>query len=257
LDAPQGIEHARRGSGKKSVDLTGGEGQVGGGSAHKVTERLHNFAQNASPMKTRKNNPSNTRARLLAAATELFSAKGFDGVSVDEIVVRAGANKRMVYHYFGSKEAIHREVLREVYDRLGRLELALGEAPLEDLLEAIVRAYFSFLAANPEFVQLLLWENLSHGRHLAGTGDALSKAPMLKVLRQVLERGVREKHITPGLDPRHPLINLIGLCLVYFSNRYTLSRAVGLDLQSPRVLESGIGQIVRLLRQGVLRPTAR
>jgi AcrR family transcriptional regulator len=200
---------------------------------------------------------SGTQLRLLTAAIELFSQKGYDGITVDEIVAKARVNKRMIYHYFGSKEAIYREVLREVFGRLTRLEIAAVNpmVPLEETLEAIVRTYFAFLAANPEFVQLLLWENLGQGRHLAASGDALSKAPILMALHQVLNRGVAEGRISRGFDAKHLLINLIGLCLVYFSNRYTLSRSVGLNLQSPRILEKGITQIVRLLRHGMLETT--
>jgi AcrR family transcriptional regulator len=194
------------------------------------------------------------RARLLSAAIGLFSEKGYDGITVDEIVAKARVNKRMVYHYFGSKQSLYREVLREVYGRLTAIELAQVDPldPMEEALETIVRSYFAFLAANPEFVQLLLWENLGQGRHLAAAGDALSKAPILQVLRQILSRGVREGRIGSGFETRHLLINLIGLCLIYFSNRYTLSRSVGLNLQSPRVLKKGITQVVHLLQHGIM-----
>lgn len=202
--------------------------------------------------------PFDTKSRLLAAAMSLFSEKGYDGVAVDEIVDRARVNKRMVYHYFGSKEAIYREVLREVYGRLTTIELAVVDpkAPIEKTLETIVRSYFAFLAANPEFVQLILWENLGQGRHLAAVGDALSKAPILGLLRQVLTRGIREGRIPKNFDSKHLLINLIGLCLIYFSNRYTLSQSVGIDLLSPRVLERGIAQIVQLVQHGIIAEPA-
>ena len=197
-----------------------------------------------------------TRSRLLSAGIRLFSQRGYDGTSVDEIVLEAGANKRMVYHYFGSKEAIYREVLREVFGRLTNIELAMvdQEEGVEEALEALVRAYFAFLAANPEFVQLLLWENLGKGRHLMAMGDALSKAPILDVLHRVLRRGVREGQIGPGFDSKHLLINLIGLCLIYFSNRYTLSQSVGLDLRSPQILQDGVNQVLSLVKHGILSP---
>jgi AcrR family transcriptional regulator len=203
---------------------------------------------------TKQESPAGTRERLLLAAIRLFSQKGYDGATVDEIVEEAGANKRMVYHYFGSKEAIYREVLREVYGRLTHIELALVNPndSVERALEALVRAYFTFLATNPEFVQLLLWENLGQGRHLGAVGDALSKAPILQVLQRVLRQGVREGRIGGGFETKHLLINLIGLCLIYFSNRYTLSRSVGLDLHSPRVLEEGVTQVIRLVKYGIL-----
>jgi TetR/AcrR family transcriptional regulator len=95
----------------------------------------------------------------------------------------------------------------------------------------------------------------SRGKGDPAAGDALSKAPILKVLRQVLNCGVREGRIARGLETRHLLIHLIGLCLIYFSNRYTLSRSIGLNLHSAPVLKKGINQVIRLLRHGILRPS--
>lgn len=108
-----------------------------------------------------------TAARAaLDSALSLFAERGYSGVAVDEIVKRAGVNKRMVYHYFGSKEGIYGEVLRTVFDELETIEEALfsRDAAVEDPEEAMrntVFAYFSFLQKTPAFVRLLLWENLS------------------------------------------------------------------------------------------------
>ena len=57
-------------------------------------------------------NPQRTRQRILQAAFKEFAAKGFAGARVDNIARRASINKRMLYHYFGDKEALFREVLR-------------------------------------------------------------------------------------------------------------------------------------------------
>jgi len=220
-----------------------------------VTIQLHLLMKrHIADFKARKENLPGTRSRLMEAAIRLFSTKGYDGVSVDELVHDACANKRMVYHYFGSKEALYREVLREVYGRLTSIELAVvdPEEPVEKTLEALIRSYFAFLAANPEFVHLLLWENLCQGRHLVGVGDALSKAPILNLLHKVLRRGAREGRIGAGFDTKHLLVNLIGLCLIYFSNRYTLSQSLRLNLHSPRVLSRGINQVLQLVKHGIL-----
>ena len=49
--------------------------------------------------------PGRTRARILAAAMSEFAHHGLGGARVDRIARRAGANKRMLYYYSGSKEA--------------------------------------------------------------------------------------------------------------------------------------------------------
>ncbi|MFZ1908100.1 MAG: helix-turn-helix domain-containing protein, partial [Burkholderiales bacterium] len=43
------------------------------------------------------------RQRILEAATADFARHGLAGARVDRIAARAGANKRMLYYYFGSK----------------------------------------------------------------------------------------------------------------------------------------------------------
>ncbi|MEI8340868.1 MAG: TetR/AcrR family transcriptional regulator [Verrucomicrobiota bacterium] len=196
-----------------------------------------------------------TKERLLKAAIYLFSEKGYDGTTVDEIVDAAKINKRMVYHYFGSKEAIYREVLKVVFSRLQRVELAIIhlEDSIEKALEDLVRAYFNFLAGNPDFVNLLLWENLGKGRHLQSEQVLLSKAPILDLLSKILSEGARRGLIRKGFDPKHLFINMIGLCLIYFSNTHTLSHSVGIDLKSPAVLNAGIQQVLRLLKYGILK----
>lgn len=69
-------------------------------------------------------NPDATRARILAAAEDLFAAAGFAGTRIDAVAARSGANKRMIYHYFGGKEALFEAVLQH---RLGDAPWAGGQ----------------------------------------------------------------------------------------------------------------------------------
>ena len=58
-----------------------------------------------------------SRERLLAAAAEEFSSRGYFGAGVDRIAAGAAVNKRMIYHHFGDKAGLLDAVLD---DRLGR-----------------------------------------------------------------------------------------------------------------------------------------
>ena len=57
--------------------------------------------------------PEATKAKLLAAARREFADKGIAGARVDAIAERAGVNKQLIYYYFGTKEDLFREILRE------------------------------------------------------------------------------------------------------------------------------------------------
>jgi len=63
-----------------------------------------------------------TRARILSAATSEFARHGFGGARVDRIAAKAGANKRMLYYYFGSKDALFLAVLEEAYAHIRSAE---------------------------------------------------------------------------------------------------------------------------------------
>ena len=81
-------------------------------------------------------NPDRTRRRLLRAAIKLLAQPGFHAVSVDAIVDLAKVNKRMVYHYFGSKDALFEAALVEVDGRTESIEfhaVGLGRDPAEKL----------------------------------------------------------------------------------------------------------------------------
>ena len=60
-------------------------------------------------------NPERTSAAILAAATHEFATKGYGGAAVNEIARRAEVNKRMIYHYFGNKEALYIAVFEAAY----------------------------------------------------------------------------------------------------------------------------------------------
>jgi AcrR family transcriptional regulator len=55
------------------------------------------------------------RDRLLSAALELFTTRGYAATSVREIVAAANVSKPSLYYYFGSKEGIYLELMQETY----------------------------------------------------------------------------------------------------------------------------------------------
>ena len=198
-------------------------------------------------------NPDRTRRRLLQAAIRLFAQRGFHAVSVDEIVGQARVNKRMVYHYFGSKDALFRAVLAEVYRRIEEIEfdaVERGRSPREKLAR-LLESYFEFLDAEPEFTRLLQWENLEQGRHLAGAKQRLTKNPFLARFRAIVEAGVKAGEFRADLDVTHLMIHFIGLCSIYHSNRFSLSQALGLDLGSANVKARGLTEVLALVFEGI------
>ncbi|MEU6370586.1 TetR family transcriptional regulator [Streptomyces sp. NPDC046931] len=98
---------------------------------------------------------SATKARLLDAAFSEFAAYGIAGARVDRIAEAAGANKRLIYAYFGNKEQLFDEVLRRA------LTAGAESVPFDvDDLPGYAGAVFDHLVARPDLMRLRLWQLL-------------------------------------------------------------------------------------------------
>ena len=71
-----------------------------------------------------------TRARIVAAAASLVYERGFAGTSLDDVMAATGTSKSQLYHYFASKDALIREVIRA---QLGRIFAAQQAAGLHEV----------------------------------------------------------------------------------------------------------------------------
>ena len=201
--------------------------------------------------------PLSTKDRLLQAATRLFAQNGFHGTSVEMLVKAARANQRMIYHYFGSKKELHDAVLAHAYGELARLPAPAFDASAtpESRLRDYLAAYFRFVQAHPEYVRLFIRENIDHGEHVDVIDAAPAEHPVLHQIKQALPPERRS-----GLEVKLFVLAVIGACQVFQSNRYTMSRWLGLDLNSPGVQAQAEAFIPELLLAGfqsrVLHPAS-
>lgn len=110
-------------------------------------------------------NNSNSKNDILQSALSLFSEKGYDAVSVNEIVEKAGVTKPVLYYFFNSKEGVFKAILDEKYSELikvlgtkAKYEPNVNEY-FEDVypvLLNIVGMYFNFAKNNKEFYLMTL-----------------------------------------------------------------------------------------------------
>lgn len=170
--------------------------------------------------------PERTRASILAAATQEFAEKGFGGARVDSIAGRAGTNKRMLYHYFGDKEALYLVVLEEAYAGIRGAEatLDLAHRDPEEGLRELALFTWRYFVEHPEFMSLLATENLMRARFLTGSQRIREmQTRLVSELTSILDRGARSGVFAVGLDPLHVYLTMASLSVFYLSNQYTLS----------------------------------
>lgn len=154
--------------------------------------------------KTTGRNPQQTQQRILQAALQEFAAKGFAGARVDVIARRARINKRMLYHYFGDKEGLFREVLRR---KVAERSAWLASAP--DELAERLPAWFQLACGDREWVQLLEWEALHWGDK-----KVIDEERRVEIVGRALDH-VRQQQasgrIDPNLDAGQLLLSMMAL----------------------------------------------
>lgn len=101
--------------------------------------------------------PDRTRTRILEAAKQEFAQEGFAGARVDGIARLAGANKQLIYHYFGDKEGLFKAVMADVMS---------DRPPMDFRSRADFSAQFSHffedMSKKRLWMRLMMWEALAH-----------------------------------------------------------------------------------------------
>lgn len=178
-----------------------------------------------------------TRERILDAALAEFGEKGYAGARMDEIAACAGANKQLLYHYFGSKDGLFEAMLhRSYHDFRGRDDLLREEIAGMEAIPALHRFVDYLFRPSPETVrfQLLVQdENRFAARHVRDLAEARDGyARLVALLKDILDRGVAEGRFRAGLDPAELYISIAGLFMFRLSNAHTLTAMLGIPLDT-------------------------
>jgi AcrR family transcriptional regulator len=204
----------------------------------------------------RTNDPERTMADIIAVATHEFSEKGLAGARIDVIAEAMRTSKRMIYYYFGSKEGLYIAVLEEAYRRIREIERGLQLADLapEEALRRLVGFTVDYQLANPDFIRLVMNENIHRGEFLAQSKTIQKlNVPAIDAVRDVYERGLKAGVFRRGIDPIDLHMSISALSVFNVANRHTFSLVFKRDLESPAALrarrDSIVEMIVRFVRK--------
>ena len=178
----------------------------------------------------------NTKPQILQAAAAEFAAKGLAGARVDSIAEASGCNKAMIYYFFKNKEALYLAVLEHAYSdmRKHERELELGHLPPIQALRRLVEFKFDYVGTHPLLIGLLSGENVNRARMLKQSSRVRDlHSPLVATISALLEAGIAEGTMRPGIDPVQLYISIASLSYFYFSNGATLAYAFGRELMSP------------------------
>ena len=202
----------------------------------------------------RTNDPEGTRRNIVEVATHEFARKGYSGARVDAIAERTRTSKRMIYYYFGSKEGLYLAVLEEAYSGIRRAEatLDLEKLPPDAALSTIVGFTFDYYNKHPEFVRLVMNENIMDGAHMARS-KTISKlnVTVIDAMRRIVSRGQKARLFRRDIDPIELHMSISALGIFNVANRATFSTIFKRDMTTPRALAKRREEVVEIVLRHV------
>lgn len=202
----------------------------------RTRQRTRKSPDGAEKVVVLRGNADETRERILDGAMAEFSEKGFDGARIDQIALRAGVNKNLLYHHYGNKDGLFTALLERMY---GRIRTRQNDFDLrdQDPVEAIRKLVIftgKIWAQYPEFLRLLGSENLNGGRHVVNSPNiAAMYQPLLANIRQILDAGLAQGKFKRRVDPVEIYISISSLTAHYISNSHTFEAIFGASLMTP------------------------
>ncbi len=172
------------------------------------------------------------RAQLLDVGRAVFSEKGFDAASIEEIASRAKVSKPIVYEHFGGKEGLYAVVVdRETELVVSRMTDAISEGTPRERLERAALAFLTYVRDNPDGFAVLSRDT---------PPSSTTGGPMSGLLNEVAERVARifaTEFKRAGYDPKTGLIHahaLVGM-VTFVGQWWTKTRKPSVEVVASHI----------------------
>jgi AcrR family transcriptional regulator len=176
---------------------------------------------NTTATSGRKGRPRDAQATqklLLAAAAEEFAEHGLAGARIDRIAERAGANKRLLYVYFGDKQALFDAVIER---HVGEITQAIPMTA--DDLGAFAGAVFDHVLENPQAERLAAWRNFE------SPAPTEAERVSIKYKLKAITQAQREGKVFDGMSAADLLALTMQMATSWLSASPALRAAAGKD----------------------------
>ncbi|MBV7379604.1 TetR family transcriptional regulator [Maritimibacter sp. DP4N28-5] len=185
------------------------------------------------PKSSWKQDPERVKAEIIKAAMAEFAQNGLSGAKIDDISARTSTSKRMIYYYFEDKEALYLRALEAAYSKVrqGEEKLDLDGLPPVEALERLVAFTFDHHRKNPDFIRMVMIENVHHAEFLNASQviRGLNKKAVGR-LETLIERGQVSGDFRDEIDPVELHWQISAISVFNVSNRPTFSSLFGKSL---------------------------
>jgi AcrR family transcriptional regulator len=196
------------------------------------------------------NDPEGTKRDILAVATHEFAYKGLSGARVDEIAEKTNSSKRMIYYYFGGKAQLYQAVLAQAYYNIRQEEMEQAQAHLEPeaALAAIITSTADYHNDHPEFVRLVMNENINLGQHLKQIESRMERnQSIIAKLQSILDDGVNKGVFRSGINAIDLHIAITAQSFYTVSNRHTFLLNFGIDMAEEAARATHVRNIIDMI----------
>jgi len=189
--------------------------------------------------------PNDTQNTIFSVAAQLFSKRGYNGVSMREISEASGVTKPTIYYYFESKEDIYRQLVETGIDHIFTTIEEVKVLPIsakEKLIE-ITKRFFEVAFSVPEYVKFFM-SLIMHDEKLDSVADIQIQVEKRgRLLIDIIRQGIESGEFGGGADPELAA-HLFGGMLKHF---------IGLQLvNDEKILSDDLAErVVELLFKGL------
>ena len=153
-----------------------------------------------------------TEEKILEAASEVFTEKGFAGTRTRDIAEKAGINLALLNYYFRSKEKLFEQVMKiKVVLLFGKIfPILINEkTSLEEKIDLASEKYFEILSKNPNLPLFVISEIQKKNSNITNI------IPVNKIFENsVIIKQIKEKR--PEINPLHYLVNFLAMTIFPF-----------------------------------------
>ncbi len=200
--------------------------------------------------------PRDTRRDVFLAAAHAFSARGYDGVGVDDIARDARVNKAMIYYHFKDKLTLYREIVRDMLRETGSRLTAIADdpGPADQRIAQFIATFAELKDAREWLPTLMLREMAEGAPHLDLETLGLMRA-VFHAFARILADGQAQGLFRRDVHPVLGYLSTIGPLLLNAARERAAARPGRSKL--PMFVQIPKADLVSHLQQVALRMLAK
>lgn len=194
--------------------------------------------------------PIETRDKIIRAALDVFTEKGFDAASTRQIAARVGVNHGLIPYYFGTKQKLWQAAVDHAFgDMQQELDAILADPATPDprvRAARMIRAHVRFVARQPGFVRLMFEEGKRRGERMRWIVDRHVR-PLYDAIAELISQVLGRDEAAMNVSPVHFFYVMAGATGLIFHQADECQRLSGVDPFDPEVVETHARVVERIL----------